>query len=56
MKNSEKRVEGPAEYISWAIQVLKEFYVVIDVDDADSNESDTGRYKEYYIKRTERVV
>lgn len=56
MKNSEKIMEGPAEYFSWALSILKEFYVVIDVDAADDNESDQERIRAYYTKSKERVV
>ena len=56
MKNSEKIVESPAKYISWALSVLKEFYVVIDVEDPENNESEAERYKNYYEGITERVV
>lgn len=47
MKNSENLMEAPAVYISWALSVLKEFYVVIDVDSAVDKESQAERYKNY---------
>lgn len=56
MKNSESIVKGPAQYLSWALSILKEFYIVIDVDDSESTESETERYKEYYKRSKERVV
>lgn len=56
MKDRKREVSAPAEYIGWCLSILKEFYVVIDVDAIEDRESDKERLEGYYTKSFERVV